>query len=120
MPREFGRSKRVADQIQRELAEIIQRERTDTGLQLVTVSYVDLSPDLKYAKVFVTSLDTRERNEVIDILNDFAGHFRHLLSSRLTMRGVPRLKFFYDESIERGTHISALINSLHTGRDDND
>ena len=120
MPKEFGRNKRVADQIQREIAEIIQREQSDTGLQLVTVSYVDLSPDLKYAKVFVTSLDARERSEVIDILNDFAGHFRHLLSRRLTMRSVPRLKFLYDDSIERGTHISALIDSLHSGRDDND
>ena len=113
MPRDFGRNKRVADLVQRELADIIQREQTDTGLQLVTVSYVDVSPDLSYAKIFITSMDTsKNKLEVVDILNDFAGHFRHLLSKKLTLRSVPRIKFFYDDSIERGSHISALIDSL--------
>jgi ribosome-binding factor A len=114
MPRDFGRNKRIADLVQRELADIIQRERTDTGLQLVTISYVDVSPDLTYAKIFITCLDTnRQKVEVVEILNEFAGHFRHLLSKKLTLRSVPRIKFFYDESIERGSHISTLIDSLN-------
>jgi ribosome-binding factor A len=113
MPRDFGRNKRIADLVQRELADIIQRERTDTGLQLVTISYVDVSPDLTYAKIFITCLDTnRQKVEVVEILNEFAGHFRHLLSKKLTLRSVPRIKFFYDESIERGSHISTLIDAL--------
>jgi ribosome-binding factor A len=114
MPKEYGRNKRVADVVQRELAEIIQREQTDTGIVLVTVSFVDVSPDLSYAKVFITSLDTKmSRHEVVDTLNKFASHFRHLLSKKLALRTVPRLKFYYDESIERGTHLNALINSLN-------
>ena len=115
MPREYGRNKRVADLVQRELAKIIQHEKTDTGMELVTVSFVDLSPDLSYAKVFVTCMDVnKSKKEVIDTLNDFAGKFRHALAKIITLRSVPRLKFFYDESIERGTYLSALIDSLKT------
>lgn len=114
MPREFARNKRVADQVQRELAVLLQREQVRTGLELVTVSMVDLSPDLSFAKVYVTSLDAGPgRREVVDTLNEFSGHFRRLLSKKLTMRGVPRLKFYYDESIERGNRVAALIDSLH-------
>jgi ribosome-binding factor A len=114
MPREFGRNKRVADLVQRELADVVQREQFDTGLTLLTLSYVDVSPDLSYAKVFVTCLDTKKsKDEVINTLNNFAGQFRHHLSKTLTLRIVPKLKFFYDESVERGTYINALINSLN-------
>ena len=119
MPRDFGRNKRVADLVQRELADIIQREQTDTGLHLVTVSYVDVSPDLSNAKIFITCMDSnRNKAEVIDILNEFASHFRHLLSKKLTLRTVPRIKFYYDESIERGSHISALIDSISHNKDE--
>lgn len=119
MPREYGRNTRVADQIQRELALILQREQMSTGLMLVTVSAVDLSPDLKNAKVFFTSLDPgRSHTEVTDILNEHAGHFRHLLSRLLSTRTVPRLKFVYDESVERGTRLNSLIDTLNAGRRD--
>ncbi len=119
MPKEFGRNKRVADQVQRELAVMIQREQGVPGLSLVTVSSVDLSPDLLNAKVFVTSLGTHPgKDEVVAILNDMAGHFRHLLSKKLTMRTVPRLAFVYDHSVERGTYLSALIDSVIRGSDD--
>jgi ribosome-binding factor A len=94
MPREFGRNKRVGDQVQRELAVMIQREQTLPGLHLVTVSSVEVSPDLVNAKVFVTSLDAdADKQQVVDALNELAGHFRHLLSKKLTLRIVPRLKF---------------------------
>jgi ribosome-binding factor A len=113
MPREYGRNKRVADLVQRELAGIIQREKTDTGIELMTVSYVDVSPDLKNAKIYFTSMDVgRTREDITDTLNLFAGHFRHLLAQKLSMRVVPKLKFIYDESIERGTHLNALLDSL--------
>ena len=114
MPREYGRNKRVGDLVQKELANIIQREQTDTGISLITVAFVDVSPDLSYAKVFVTCLDpNKSKAEVVTTLNKISGHFRHLLSKKLSLRIVPRLKFFYDESIERGTYLNALINSLH-------
>ena len=113
MPKEFGRNKRVADMMQRDLAEIIQHEQSDTGVELVTISYVDVSPDLKNAKIYFTSMDvTQSSEDITKKLNSFAGHFRHLLSKIMTTRVVPKLKFFYDESIERGTHLNALIYSL--------
>jgi ribosome-binding factor A len=113
MPKEYGRNKRVADQIQRELAAIIQKEQADTGINFVTVSYVDVSPDLKNAKIYITSMDVNQsRDDITDTLNSFAGHFRYLLAKKLTMKIVPKLKFIYDESIERGTHLNALLDSL--------
>ena len=116
MPREYGRNKRVADLVQRELAEIIPREETDTGVILVTISHVDVSPDLSFAKIYITCLDTaKSRTEVVDILNEFAGVFRRQLAKRLKLRIVPRIKFLYDESIERGARMEALIDSLHKG-----
>lgn len=119
MPREFGRNKRVADQVQRELAVMIQREQGVPGLSLVTVSSVDISPDLKNAKVFVTSLDSGAgKDGIVSLLNEMAGHFRHLLSKKMTMRSVPRLSFIYDHSVERGTYLSALIDSVNRDKDD--
>jgi ribosome-binding factor A len=121
MPREYGRNKRIADQVQREIAGMVQREQnTLPHLQLVTISYVDVSPDLATAKIFVTSMgEASRRQEVIDTLNELAGHFRHQLSKLLTSRSVPKLKFFYDHSVERGTYLSALIDSLNKDKSDN-
>ena len=119
MPREFSRNKRVGDQVQRELAVMIQREQGVAGLQLVTVSQVDMSPDLLNAKVFVTSLGSEPgKEEIVAILNDLAGHFRHLLSKKLTTRTVPKLSFCYDYSVERGTYLSALIDSVTREKQD--
>ncbi len=113
MPREFGRNKRIADLLQRELAVMIQREQEETGAGLVTVSFADVSPDLSNANIYVTTLAPDvEKPVVIDLLNEKAGHFRHMLSKRLTIRSVPKLRFMYDYSVERGTRLTALIESL--------
>lgn len=113
MPREYGRNRRVADQIQRELAGYFQKELSDTHLRFVTVSTVDVSPDLANAKVYVTNLlDDVDRNQVISELNEQAGHFRHLLAKNLTLRSVPKLNFVFDISVERGSHLVSLIDSL--------
>jgi len=119
MPKEYGRNRRVADLIQRELAVALQRDMADTPLRFVTVSSVDVSPDLKYAKVFVTSLsDDLDRDAVVGELNEQAGHYRHQLAKTLTMRTVPRLKFVFDYSVERGTRLSALIDSVSKGTEE--
>ena len=115
MSKEYGRNRRVADQVQRELAVAIQREMSDTPLKFITVSNVDVSPDLKNARVFVTSLtdSDAEKQSIIGELNGRAGHFRHLLAKKLTLRSVPRLNFVFDYSIERGSRLSALIDSVN-------
>ena len=99
--------------MQRELAVCIQREMSDTSLKFITISDVDVSPDLVNAKVFVTSLeDGVDRDEVVAELNNRAGHYRHILAKKLSLRSVPRLTFVFDHSVERGRRLSDLIDSV--------
>jgi ribosome-binding factor A len=113
MPRQFGRNRRVADQVQRELAAMLQRETSDPRWGLVTISAVEISPDLKNARVFVTCMGGKAGvNELVRNLNDLSGHYRHELAGVLTMRSVPRLRFEFDVSLERAKHLTELIDSL--------
>jgi len=125
MAKEFRRSQRVGDHIQKELATIIQMPVRDAGLGLVTISAVDLSTDLAYAKIFVTCLGmdhtesdkydlSDDRAKVLVMLNDNAAQFRHQLSKILTTRTVPKLKFMFDENLEQANRLTSLIDSLHT------
>jgi len=115
MPREFGRNKRVADLVQREVAVFIQRDQSNPIINFVTISVVDVSPDLKNAKIYVTSLtDNVDKEQIIKVLNEQSAHYRHQLSKKLSLRSVPTLKFYFDNSIERAAHLSALIDSLNT------
>jgi len=112
MPKEFSRTKRVAAQVQRELAQLIQFEVKDPRVGLVTVSGVELSRDLAYAKVYVTVLSTNhEVAEVLEGLNKASGFLRRELGKRLSIRLTPQLTFLYDASVERGANISALIDA---------
>ena len=113
MPREFSRTRRVSEQMQRELAQLIREEIKDPRVcSMVTVSAVDVSRDFGHAKVYITILDDQQdRKETIGILNKAAGFLRHEIGSRMTMRTIPQLHFHYDESIERGSHLSSLIDS---------
>lgn len=112
MPREFSRSKRVAAQVQRELAQLIQFEVKDPRVGLVTVSGVELSRDLAYAKVFVTVLGAEQNvDEVLGALNHASGFMQRELGKRLSIRVTPHLTFLYDASVERGANLSALIDA---------
>jgi len=114
MAREFKRTDRVAEQLQRELAQIIQLEVRDPRVGMVTVCAVDLSRDLHYATVYVTFLGIDETvkatQAAIDILNDAASFIRTLIGKRMRMRAVPHVKFMFDESISRGRDLSSLID----------
>jgi ribosome-binding factor A len=125
------RVQRVADQIQRELATLIQMEVNDPRVGMVSVTGVEVSRDIAHAKVFVTvlntltddsqinestlsepgDLDKLEIKENIDALNKAAGFLRSLLAKRLSTRSVPKLRFYYDGSIARGQQLSSLIDS---------
>ncbi|MEO6697442.1 MAG: 30S ribosome-binding factor RbfA [Gammaproteobacteria bacterium] len=110
--KEFNRTHRMADQIQRELAQLIQQQIADPRLGMVTVSAVEVSRDLAHAKVFVSVLD--EQHDIktsIEILNNAAGHLRHELSQRTKMRITPRLRFVYDPTLKYGSQLSALIDA---------
>ncbi len=111
MPKEYTRSQRVEEQIQRVLSQVIPREIKDPRLGMVTVSAVDVSRKLSIAKVFVTLLGGEgEIKDRIEILNKTSGFLRSELAKNITMRHVPELRFFYDVSIERGAKLSALID----------
>ena len=111
MPKDFERTRRVSEQLQRELAVLIQQEIMDPRVGMITVSAVEVSKDLAHAKIFITALDEKHpHDETIHALQHAAGFLQHELGKRLQLRAIPRLKFVYDESIERGTNLSALID----------
>ena len=133
-----SRGQRVADQIQRELATLIQLEVRDPRVGMVSITGIDLSRDLAHAKVFVTVLDTvtnsgaitnlatAEEDDLdllqvrdnVEALNKAAGFLRSQLSKRLALRAVPKLRFFYDASIENGQRLSGLIDdALNADKD---
>ena len=110
--REFKRTDRVGDQLQKELAVLIQREVKDPRLGMVTVSGVTVSRDLGYADVYVTLLgeDTPERvKENLKVLRQAGGFLRSQIARRIKLRHVPALRFHYDESVVRGPRLSSLI-----------
>ena len=111
MAREFSRLSRLADQIQRDLAEIIRLEVKDPRVSLVTVTAVEVSADMTQARVFVTSLaDQIGPEETVHALQHAAGFLRTRLAHVLKLRQVPELRFVYDESVERGLRVSKLID----------
>lgn len=112
--REFGRALRVADFVRDELAQIMQRHMRDPRVGLVSVNDVTVSKDLSYAEIYVSSVDTasaEERDELISVLNKAAGFFRSELAKRHSMRTTPKPRFHYDELVEKGPALEALIES---------
>ncbi|MEQ5819141.1 30S ribosome-binding factor RbfA [Halomonas sp. SCS19] len=110
--REFKRTDRVADQLQKELAVLIQREVKDPRLGMVTVSGVEVSRDLGYADVHITLLgeqDPERIKENLKVLKRAGGFLRSQVARRIKLRHVPELRFHYDESVVRGQHLSSLI-----------
>lgn len=102
------RGQRIAEQIQRDLAEMIQREIPTSRAGLVTVSGVEITPDYAHAKVYFTVLGA-EPETAAKLLNDKAGYFHSLLFKRLPIHTVPALKFVHDASVEKGFEIDRLI-----------
>jgi ribosome-binding factor A len=131
------RLQRVADQIQRELAMLIQLEVNDPRIGMISVTGIEISRDMAYAKIFVTvmnsasgagkelddsgapgELDKLEIEENIKALNKASGYLRSLLAKRLKLRTTPKLQFHYDNSVRRGQQLSSLIDeALAADRD---
>jgi len=109
MPREFTRSQRMAEQIRRELAEIVRDELNDPRMGLCSFTAVKLSRDLSNAVVFCSVLDKDLCKETIETLNHATGFIRSQIASRIRARTVPVLKFVNDDSAERGEAMDELI-----------
>jgi ribosome-binding factor A len=119
MPKEFGRNQRVAQFIKEELSVLVQREFPLNQYGMITLTNVDVSPDLGSATIYITVLnstsnesDTEAKAKLVVELNEQKGHFRQELSRMLTSRGVPSIQFKYDESIERAQRLTDIINSV--------
>ncbi|CAG9000723.1 MAG: Ribosome-binding factor A [Candidatus Celerinatantimonas neptuna] len=110
MAREFSRPQRVAQQVQKEVAVILQREIKDKRLGLVTVSSVEVTRDLAYAKIFVTFLDDTEEGiqQGVAALEEAKPYIRSLLGKAMRLRAVPELRFAYDKSLVEGMRMSNL------------
>ncbi|MEJ2768052.1 30S ribosome-binding factor RbfA [Mycetohabitans sp. B46] len=109
------RNVRIADQIQRDLSELIAREVKDPRIGLVTIQAVELTPDYAHAKVFFTTLTANPR-QTQEALNHAAGHLHNLLFKRLHIHTVPTLHFMFDESIEKAVQMSRLIDEANATR----
>ena len=111
MAREFGRNQRVADLLQREVALLLQKEVSIKEAGLITVSFVDVSPDLRNASIYFTCLQpTCTEEAIVDLLNERAGHLRHLLAQVLPLRAVPQLAFRFDHALKRANRLTELID----------
>ena len=112
MAREFNRKDRVADQIQRELATLIQFDVKDPRVGMVTITAVEVSREFEYARVFFTVLgDDAVREATIKGLARAAGFLRRELAHRLKLRTTPELQFVYDQSIDNAAKMSELISA---------
>jgi ribosome-binding factor A len=110
MPKDYSRTLRVADQIQRELAELIQHEVKDPRVGMVTLTGVEVTTDYTHAKVFFTLLGTAAQQEAaLHGLSHAAGFLRGQIGRRIKLHTIPELHFVFDESVERGDRLSQLI-----------
>ena len=114
------RIERVNNLIRREISELIQRELRDPRLdEFVTVTEVSTSPDLKFAKVFISSISGKqEEQKILTVLNSASGFLRTELAAKVRLRRIPELNFYWDDSIEHGDHILRLIDQVSSDKDD--
>ncbi|MBI2295249.1 MAG: 30S ribosome-binding factor RbfA [Betaproteobacteria bacterium] len=112
MPRDYPRSRRIAEQVQRELSDVIQLELNDPRVGMITITDVEVTPDNACARVYFTLLgDASKVEETTAGLRHAAGFLRSRLAHRLKLRTVPQLQFKFDSSVERGMRLSQLIDA---------
>ena len=113
------RLRRVADQIQRELSGLLRSELKDPRVGMITLTGVEVSPDLAHAKVFYTTLGDAEALALTETgLRRAAGFLRSELGRRLKLRLTPELRFVYDASVAHGVNLSKLIDDALAGKKD--
>ena len=112
-----SRPSRVGDQLRAELSELISRQVHDPGIGFLTLTDVKVTPDLQIARVYYTTLgDAKARKESARALERATPFLRRQLGSRLRLKRVPQLEFFFDETIERGDRIEQILHELSAER----
>lgn len=112
MAKEYSRTSRVSQQVQKELARILQQEVKDPRIGMVTISGVDITRDLAYATVFVTffTIGEQTNDESLEGLNAASGYIRRLLGKAMRLRIVPEVRFCFDKTLTEGLRISELVS----------
>lgn len=113
MKKGYERTRRVADLIQKSLAQMLLQDMSDERFRLVTITDVVVTRDLEHAKIYVTVLmdDAVKVKETVQSLNRAAKSLRYHLAREIDLRIMPEIKFVYDESTAQGFHISNLIDA---------
>jgi ribosome-binding factor A len=108
------KTERLANLLVKEISEILMTEIKDEDIKFVTITHIDLSTDLSYAKVYCTVLNDENRDKCLHDLNGAKGFIRNeLIKRKLEMRKIPELSFIFDESIEYGNKIEKIISDIH-------
>lgn len=120
MVKSSRRIEQVNDFLRTEIANLIREERDELRLQLVSVTEVQTSPDLRHARVYISTLGgEREREAAVETLRRHSRHLRHLLAPRITFRSVPELDFRADSSLEAGAAVLRALNAVEHEREIN-
>lgn len=115
------RRRQVASILRRELSDIIQREMKDPRLGFVSVTRVEVSPDVGHARVFISIFGSEEdRKSGIEALQHASGFIRHQLAPKIALRTIPRLSFVLDHSLEHAENISRLLDDLDIPEEDSE
>lgn len=113
------RQKRLAELLKVELGTLLLRKARDPRLAGVTVTVVEISPDLEHARVYISQGDHQaEKSDTLEALNHARGFLRHEIADRLDLRHVPTLSFRVDESIERGERILGILRQIERTTED--
>ena len=113
------RSKRVSSLIKEEISSLIQRDLKIPASRLVTVTDVEITDDLSYAKVFISVYgEDSKKSPALEYLKNTSGFLRRELSRRIRLRRFPELKFVWDNSIERGTKMTGLLERIKREREE--
>lgn len=108
------KTERLGNVLHREISQILMTEVKDEDLKFVTITKVDLSSDLSYAKVYFTCLDQDKKDKVIKDINNASRYIRsELMRRKIEIRNMPELTFVYDDSIEYGNKIESIIEKIH-------
>jgi ribosome-binding factor A len=108
----YKRSKRVGDLLRREIADIVMNKMKDPRLGFVTITSVEVTDDLKTARVYVSVLEKTETENVLTALNSAQGFIKRELGKRIRLKILPKVEFFNDKTIEYGSKIDELLRKL--------
>ncbi len=116
----MGRIERINELVKREISDIIRMELQDPRVQLVTITHVDVSPDLHYARVSFSVLDgAQDVQNTLNGLNRARGLIRKMLGQRIKTRYTPEIEFIHDKSVEYSTFIEEKLKEIHNEPDQN-